>query len=399
MPIRPDKKVCKKCLKEQHISMFGNLRVTKDGYKNYCKKCCSDIEKDRAKTKTGLISQIWNNKLKRTETKKLPKIAYTQEEFTLWCLEQSIFHTLYDNWVASGYLKELVPSIDRKNDYLGYSFDNIEITTWNANNKKGYETRKNGENTKGCRGVNQLTLSRELIKEFPSIAVASRTTGIDRANIQKCCVGSAKSAGNFIWEYAEITLDDIEEFSELVQKGNSQIRSNGVVVRNPSSKEVWKLFERNVARDFGTTRTPLSGMVKTITNSDTLHPKIYVECKLRAKDFNFWEEFEELRKAKKGICGLTIAKGDSEILLIHHTQFLELMSSPKFDLNLISEKILSKKHTSVLSLFQQTEERAEIEGKLPVVALKKKNKSGYLIGTHPRNLVELHKILNKVNNE
>lgn len=186
----------------------------------------------------------------------------------------------------------------------------------------------------------------------------------------------------------KVTLEDIEEFKVEAQKP-----------KKSTSKETWKLFERNVAKDFGTTRTPLSGMVKTITNSDTLHPKIYVECKLRAKDFNFWEEFEELRKTSKKICGFTITRGDEVVLLIHHTQFLELMANPKFDLNLISKNISSKKHTSVLSLFKQTVERAEIEGKIPVVALKRKNKSGYLVGTSPRLLEVLHKILNKVNNE
>jgi len=185
----------------------------------------------------------------------------------------------------------------------------------------------------------------------------------------------------------KVTIEDIDEFVSGVQSTKK---------KNGTHKETWKLFERNVSKDFGTTRTPLSGMVKTITNSDTLHPKIYVECKLRAKDFNFWDEFEELRKTKNKICGFTIIKDGYEIVLIHNTQFLELMQVTKFDLNLISEKITSKKHTSVLSLFHQTEERAEIEGKIPVVALKRKNKSGYLIGTHPRNLEVLHKILNKV---
>lgn len=189
----------------------------------------------------------------------------------------------------------------------------------------------------------------------------------------------------------EVSMDDIEEFKE--DAGSNKLKRG-------TSKETWKKFERGVASDFGTTRTPLSGMVKTITNSDTLHPKIYVECKLRANDFMFWEELEELeKKSGKKLCGLTIAKGEKEILLMPSKHFFSLVKSIKFDLNLISEKILSKKHTSVLSLFNQTEERAEIEGKLPVVALKKKNKKGYLIGTHPKYLVELHKILKERNNE
>lgn len=38
------------------------------------------------------------------------------------------------------------------------------------------------------------------IKEFPSIMEAWRSTGINWANISKCCQGKRKSAGGFCWK-------------------------------------------------------------------------------------------------------------------------------------------------------------------------------------------------------
>lgn len=62
------------------------------------------------------------------------------------------------------------------------------------------------------------------------------------------------------------------------------VRSNKVKVNKPTHRATWKLFERNVAKDFGTDRTPGSGGIRTLsTGSDTLHDYLYIECKLRDK--------------------------------------------------------------------------------------------------------------------
>ena len=42
----------------------------------------------------------------------------------------------------------LAPSIDRKDDYKPYTFDNIQLTTWQQNKAKGHEDCKNGINNK-----------------------------------------------------------------------------------------------------------------------------------------------------------------------------------------------------------------------------------------------------------
>ena len=46
------------------------------------------------------------------------------------------------------------------------------------------------------------------------------------------------------------------------------------------SEKSWKVMERRVAKAFGTVRNSLSGSrSKAGTSSDTLHSKLYIECK------------------------------------------------------------------------------------------------------------------------
>ena len=45
----------------------------------------------------------------------------------------------------------------------------------------------------------------------------------------------------------------------------------------------WKGFERTVARFFGTQRAALSGGNGKLTRSDSMHPRLFIECKKRKK--------------------------------------------------------------------------------------------------------------------
>jgi hypothetical protein len=62
----------------------------------------------------------------------------------------------------------------------------------------------------------------------------------------------------------------------------------------------WKQQERRVAKFFGTRRTPLSGSnSQHNTESDSLHGKLYIECKYRKQLFIFDEWPLVLEKANK----------------------------------------------------------------------------------------------------
>lgn len=110
------------------------------------------------------------------------------------------------------------------------------------------------------------------------------------------------------------------------------VRKNNVVVKNPTSKSSWKGFERTVANYFGTRRVPLSGSNSGHgTNSDSLHPKLYIECKVRSK-IALWQ------------------------------------------------------------LFVDTEKKAKVENKIPVVAIKQKGEKGYLLVMRPEDLEKISEI-------
>lgn len=110
------------------------------------------------------------------------------------------------------------------------------------------------------------------------------------------------------------------------------VRRNNVVVKNPTSKSAWKSFERVVATYFGTRRVPLSGSNSGHgTNSDSLHPKLYIECKVRSK-ISLWQ------------------------------------------------------------LFIDTEKKAKIENKIPVVAIKQKGEKGYLLVMRPEDMKKISEI-------
>lgn len=112
-------------------------------------------------------------------------------------------------------------------------------------------------------------------------------------------------------------------------------RANNVKVKRPTSRGTWKLFERNVAKDFETNRTPGSGGIRTLTtSSDTLHEFLYIECKLRDKFSIITLYLDTLEKAKlegkipfvalkqKGI----IAKGEVEYLILCDPKHLNEIS-------------------------------------------------------------------------
>jgi len=120
-----------------------------------------------------------------------------------WALKNGL-EKLMEDWIASGYEKNLIPSIDRQDPNHGYSLANIRLTTWQNNNDKAYEDRKSCKHvTKQNRQVEQLSLNSKHIAYFDSVALAARSTGAVRTNINSMCAGKPelKSVGGFIWRY------------------------------------------------------------------------------------------------------------------------------------------------------------------------------------------------------
>lgn len=62
---------------------------------------------------------------------------------------------------------------------------------------------KNTNNPKLSKPVIAIHKINGLILKFPSVREAGRSTGIPYQSIYKCCKGKYKSAGGFVWHYAD----------------------------------------------------------------------------------------------------------------------------------------------------------------------------------------------------
>ena len=56
---------------------------------------------------------------------------------------------------------------------------------------------------KNCIMVQQYDVNGRLINLFDSMHSASRATGINQSSISMCCSGKHKTAGGYIWRYAD----------------------------------------------------------------------------------------------------------------------------------------------------------------------------------------------------
>ena len=194
-------KTCSKCKENIDLSNFCNNKAQKDGLNSECRQCSQDRKNNFYKTKEGVAERIYNSqKLKSKRRGHIPP-EYTKSELMTWLFKEPTFHILYDEWVASGYEKKLKPSIDRKNDYIHYRFNNIQVMTWDQNSKKNYADRKSGKNNKKNKAVLQYTRKNVFIKEYHSGREAERQTGA--THIPEALNGKYTHSGGFIWKHKE----------------------------------------------------------------------------------------------------------------------------------------------------------------------------------------------------
>lgn len=212
-------KKCTKCELTLDISNFGKRKHGQNGLNAFCIKCESERQLVHSRTKVGLIKRIFNHQKSSSKRRLHSMPDYTLNELKEWALGNYEFNRLFDEWVSSGYLKSLIPSVDRLDDKMPYSFDNIQITTWGFNNKKANADKLIGK----LRTVNPLKAivaicTKTNIKiEFISIMQASRN-GFNRAAIRRCCNGKQKCYKGFYWHFdKKLLLKELKNEIKLAQ--------------------------------------------------------------------------------------------------------------------------------------------------------------------------------------
>jgi hypothetical protein len=187
-------KKCTDCKKSNNFKEFYKSNNTKDGFRGICKKCWKDRSYKYNITKNGLINNMYSRQKYNSKNRDHKPPNYTKIEFTKWLLGLDKFQQLYEKWINSGYKTELIPSIDRIDDYKGYSFENIQIMTW----KENYNKYKN--NPIGRFPVLKLKLNGEVVKKYRTITEASNDNNMCISSISRRINGITKNK-DFIWKY------------------------------------------------------------------------------------------------------------------------------------------------------------------------------------------------------
>ena len=206
-------KICNKCLQNKELSKFAVQKLGKLGRRASCREC---VRSTYIRTEHGLILTMYNGQLGKSKKRGHIPPNFNIEELKQWVLVQDNFKQLYRAWVDSSYDMQCIPTCDRLNDYLPYSLDNIQLLSFRDNTIKYHNDAKNGNNTKLCFPVIQLTLDGEYINEFHSVSAAARSVNTSQANIRNVCEGNPlkytnpdgstrtfiprKSKG-FVWKY------------------------------------------------------------------------------------------------------------------------------------------------------------------------------------------------------
>ena len=195
-------KVCKRCKEEKDFCEFSVRTARGDGLDSWCKNCYRDASTKRNRTKKGKLKVIYSHQVQKSRERNHYPPTYTKKEFVNRYLNDLDFERHYYSWVISNYSKDYSPSFDRKDDYKGYSFDNIQIMYWFENNKKHNLERKNGVNNKASKAVVGTNIKTGEKIEFFSMSEAGRN-GFNFGNISNCCIGNVKSSGGYVWVFKE----------------------------------------------------------------------------------------------------------------------------------------------------------------------------------------------------
>ncbi len=169
------------------------------------------------RTKLGLATTLWHHLIRNSKHRNHDNPDFTKYELLLWMETQTCFNKLFTDWQNSGYEKTLTPSIDRKNNSLNYSFENIQLVTWRENLDNAIiDTRNKVIHNSGL--IHQHSACVKYSSDgielgiFISLTEAAKSINSKANAISSCCLGQRISHKGFFFCY----LEDKEEFEKTL---------------------------------------------------------------------------------------------------------------------------------------------------------------------------------------
>jgi len=197
-----------KCKQTKDIDKFYRDISSIDGHANMCSQCVNNRNKKNSHTLIGLIKSMYRSQQSSTIARNFTPIGYSLEEFIEWMVFNPKLKDLFISWKNSGYKKMLKPSIDRIDDYGGYSFENIQLMSWQENMDKAFIDIKSGKNSKTLRAI-VVFKDGHYLDEYKSIAITVRKLNIKRGGIMNVLNGNIKQFNGFVFYYKENAPTDL----------------------------------------------------------------------------------------------------------------------------------------------------------------------------------------------
>jgi hypothetical protein len=196
-------RVCKICHIDKEIDDFYKHPEGRDGYLLSCKKCIKQQKKDfykshqpqmklRYKQEKESKPWVWIFKgiKQRCENPNNPSYkSYGEKGIQCLITKKDVKFLWFRD---KAYLMEQ-PSIDRIDNDGNYCLENCQFLEQKDNFQKVVNKLK--------KKILQFDLNGNFIKEWESIAEASRQCKTHSSNLSLCCLGKIKSSQGFIWKY------------------------------------------------------------------------------------------------------------------------------------------------------------------------------------------------------
>jgi len=207
-------KQCKDCKEVKPLSMFHRNCQAKDGYLNTCKACYKTVYTKRGITLEEYPKRMYNNQRQNSKKRGRPYPNYSYEEFKEYLFKETNYKELYKAYEESGFDKYLAPSTDRKNPLGNYTFDNIQIITWQDNNRKGADE---AHLTTKPNKVIHYQLNGE-VRVYDSIIEASEKTNTKQGHISRSCNYELNKYPNGIFRYKTLGESRCKRLSKKLIK-------------------------------------------------------------------------------------------------------------------------------------------------------------------------------------
>lgn len=196
-------KECSVCHRILETSEFHFSKANKDNLQTKCKKCNSEAGKLYKRTFNGLMSEIYSGQKTSSVLRGFGEITILKKDVIEFCENNEEFMKMFKEWEKSNYYLDLRPTLDRIDNSIGYTIENIQPMTYRDNVNKEHKSRYNGSSNFIKNRVIQMDKEENEIEEFHSISEAARQTGGNQSHIGSCCNGKRKTHLGFKWKFKE----------------------------------------------------------------------------------------------------------------------------------------------------------------------------------------------------